>query len=76
MQSHGDKCKYFLNETDDLILFADNSFDFIYSNLVTSAHEARYSKRYIREFLRVLAPRGLPGLPTAEQRKAVKGQCD
>lgn len=57
--SYGYKCKYHLNVTDDLELFTDNSFDFIYSNITLQHMEPRYSKKYIREFLRILAPGGL-----------------
>ncbi len=56
---HGKKCKYYLNETDDLTLFPDNSFDFIYTNITLQHMEPRYSKAYIKEFLRVLIPHGL-----------------
>ncbi len=56
---HGGKCKYFLNENDDLKLFLNNSFDLIYSNITLQHIEPRYSKNYIKEFLRVLAPQGL-----------------
>jgi len=56
---HEDKCKYYLNETDDLKLFPDNTFDFIYSNYVLQHMEPRYSKKYIKEFLRILVPHGL-----------------
>jgi SAM-dependent methyltransferase len=64
----GDRCRYCLNEANDLRLFADDSFDFIYSNLVLQHMQPDYSKNYIKEFVRVLAPGGiaffqLPGLP-------------
>ncbi len=54
----GDKCKYFLNEVDDLSLFEDQSFAFIYSNITLQHMEPRYAKKYIVEFLRLLAPGG------------------
>jgi ubiquinone/menaquinone biosynthesis C-methylase UbiE len=56
---HGSKCQYYLNESDDLKLFADNNFDFIYSNIVLQHMEPRYSKNYLKEFLRILTPQGL-----------------
>lgn len=56
---YGSKCKYYLNETDDLKLFPDNTFDFIYSNYTLQHMEPRYSKKYIKEFLRILVPHGL-----------------
>lgn len=56
---HEDRCAYFLNEADDLALFVDNSFDFIYSSITLQHMEPGYSKNYIREFIRLLAPHGL-----------------
>ena len=56
---YGDKCRYYLNETDDLKLFSDNSFDLIYTNITLQHMEPRYSKNYIKEFLRILAPQGV-----------------
>ena len=57
--SHGDRCRYYVNDSDDLKLLEDNTFDFIYSNIVLQHMKPEYSKRYIREFLRVLAPGGV-----------------
>jgi len=54
-----DKCTYHLCKTDDLRLFADNSFDFIYTNITLQHIGPRYSKSYITEFLRTLSPHGL-----------------
>ncbi|WP_420485333.1 class I SAM-dependent methyltransferase [Iningainema tapete] len=56
---HGSKCKYHLNDQDNLKLFPDNYFDFIYSKITLQHMEPQYSRRYIREFLRILAPQGL-----------------
>jgi 2-polyprenyl-3-methyl-5-hydroxy-6-metoxy-1,4-benzoquinol methylase len=53
------KCKYFLNKEDDLKLFPDNHFDFIYSNIVLQHMEPQYAGKYIREFVRVLTPEGV-----------------
>lgn len=53
------KCKYYLNKKDDLEIFENNSFDLIYSNIVLQHMKPKYSKKYITEFLRVLAPGGL-----------------
>lgn len=55
----GDKCKYYLNESGDLELFNDNSFNFIYSSLTLLHMKPKYSKNYIREFLRILVPDGV-----------------
>jgi len=55
---HGSRCQYVLNQRDDLRIFADEHFDFIYSNITLQHMPPRYSRRYIAEFLRVLAPGG------------------
>ena len=56
---YGPKCEYLVNDTGDLSRFPDASFDFIYSSLVLQHIEPTYSKKYIREFLRLLAPGGI-----------------
>jgi SAM-dependent methyltransferase len=56
---HGDRCRYFLNERDDLHLFGDNSFDFIYSYVVLQHMRPDYALSYLREFVRILAPGGV-----------------
>jgi SAM-dependent methyltransferase len=56
---YGKRCKYIVNDKDNLRMFADNSFNFIISHITLQHMEPRYSKRYILEFLRVLAPKGL-----------------
>jgi len=74
---HGDKCKYYLNEMDNLRLFPNSSFDFIYTNITFQHMEPRYSKNYIKEFLRILVPHGLcifqlPSKPTPYCEKSNK----
>lgn len=54
----GPHCRYELNSHPDLRLFVDNTFDFVYSTLVLQHMRPDYAKRYIAEFLRVLAPGG------------------
>ncbi len=56
---HGDKCKYFLNQKDNLGLFPDRSFSFIYSKITLQHMAPEYSKNYIKEFARLLKPGGL-----------------
>ena len=53
------RCKFFLNESLDLKIFENNTFDFIYSNIVLQHIEPQYSRLYIEEFVRVLKPGGL-----------------
>jgi ubiquinone/menaquinone biosynthesis C-methylase UbiE len=57
--AYQDRCQYYLNETNDLSIFKDNSIDFIYSNLVLQHMEPAYSKNYIKEFIRIVSPGGL-----------------
>jgi len=57
--SHGGRCTYIHNTTGDLKIFADNCFDFIYTNITLQHMPPHLSKNYIKEFLRVLAPRGV-----------------
>lgn len=52
-------CRYHLNGVADLRLFADQSFDFIYSTLVLQHMQPEYSKSYIAEFMRILKPGGV-----------------
>ncbi len=64
---HGKRCQYHVNGRDDLGVFPDGLFDFIYSNIVLQHMRPEYSSRYIREFIRVLSPGGMlvfqiPGL--------------
>ena len=56
---HGDRCRYYLNNTDDLKLFSNNSFDLIYTVITLQHMKPQYSKNYIKEFLRMLAPHGV-----------------
>jgi len=56
---HGDKCKYHVNTHDDLRLFEDDAFDFVYSNITLQHIPPEYALRYIAEFIRVLKPGGI-----------------
>ena len=56
---HPRSCEYVLNPGEDLRLFPDASFDFIYSNITLQHMGPHYALAYIREFVRVLRPGGL-----------------
>ena len=56
---HGPRCQYHLNQRDDLSLFEDDFFDFIYSNITLQHMPPRFARAYLQEFLRVLKPGGL-----------------
>jgi SAM-dependent methyltransferase len=73
---HGERVSYHVAAGGDLAVFDDGSFDFVLSFIALQHMEPRYAKRYIAEFIRVLAPGGLAlfqlpsaadGAPTADQ---------
>jgi SAM-dependent methyltransferase len=51
-------CRYVVH-SDIALPFADDSFSFIYSNIVLQHVPPRISEQYLREFVRVLAPGGV-----------------
>ena len=55
----GHRCAYHVNIADNLQIFGDNEFDFVYSMIVLQHIEPQYSGRYIEEFIRVLKPGGV-----------------
>jgi ubiquinone/menaquinone biosynthesis C-methylase UbiE len=55
----GDRCQYVWNSAPDLRIFADQSFDFIYSRITLQHVPPPRVESYLKEFLRVLAPGGL-----------------
>ena len=57
--AHGDRCTYHVNDRDDLSLFPDGTFDFVYTAHVLQHMEPRFSRRYVDEFFRLLAPGGM-----------------
>lgn len=71
----GARCHYHLNKATDLKLFENDTFDFLYSNIVLQHNRPENSRKFIREFLRVLAPGGLvvfqiPSHPIGSQQNA------
>jgi len=53
-------CMFLLNQNDNLRLYRDDFFDFIYSNIVLQHQPTQeVAKAYIREFVRVVKPGGL-----------------
>lgn len=56
---HPAKVTYQVNPHNDLRIFRDREFDFIYSNIVLQHMEPAFAENYLREFVRVLAPRGV-----------------
>ncbi len=52
-------CYFKLNTTADLKIIPDNYFSFIYSRLTFQHMDPKYTKSYIKEFVRVLEPGGV-----------------
>jgi ubiquinone/menaquinone biosynthesis C-methylase UbiE len=81
---HPRNCKYYLNTRADLRLFGDATFDFIYTNITLQHMEPRYTKAYLKEFLRLLSPEGVlifnpptgPILPPEAQDGGTKAKED
>jgi SAM-dependent methyltransferase len=53
------RCVFHVNRSDRIGLFADCTFDFIYSSLVLQHMEPRFALGYLAEFCRLLAPGGV-----------------
>jgi SAM-dependent methyltransferase len=54
-----DTCRYYVNSKDDLQRFPDNEFDLVYAGRVLQHIDPSYTRRYVGEFMRVLAIGGL-----------------
>jgi SAM-dependent methyltransferase len=59
LNRHGDRCTYVVNTRPDLGRFPNGSFDFVYSNITLQHMPPRLMRRYLAEFVRVLAPGGV-----------------
>lgn len=55
----GDRCRYHLNDRDELSLFGDGNIDFVLTLICLQHMEPRYSRKYLAEFARILAPGGV-----------------
>jgi SAM-dependent methyltransferase len=56
---HEARVQFVHNVKPDLRILADGSFDFVYSRITLQHVAPRYSRRYLAEFIRVLAPGGI-----------------
>jgi SAM-dependent methyltransferase len=54
-----DRCRYSVNASPDLARFPTGSFDFILSYLTLQHIPPRFTKRYLREFVRVVTRGGM-----------------
>ena len=66
---HGERVRYHLNGSDDLGLFGDQTFDFVYSNITLQHMQQEIARSYLREFARVLAPGGVAVVQMPSARK-------
>ena len=65
---HGERCRYHLNNENALLLFDDQSFDFICTMITLQHIRPQYAANYIAEFARVLAPGGALFFQVPDQR--------
>lgn len=69
----GDHVTFVVNQADDLGQFDDESFDFVYSNIVLQHVSNDLQRAYLAEFCRILAPGGLAVVQLPSQRRGLKG---
>lgn len=69
LNQHGHRCRYAVNDADNLGQFDDRSFDFVYSNIVLQHIRPDYTINYIKEFARVLANDGVCVFQVPSERK-------
>jgi len=56
---HPGLCKYYVNTQPHLRLFEDATFGLIYTSLTLQHMRPEYARAYLKEFLRLLVPRGI-----------------
>lgn len=59
LNGQADRCHFHVNGADDLRIFSDRAFDFIYTSMTLQHLKPRNTRRYLREFLRVLNDQGV-----------------
>jgi SAM-dependent methyltransferase len=59
LNRHPDRIRYVCNAADDLSIFGQNVFDFVYSDIVLQHLEPALILRYLTEFFRILSPGGV-----------------
>ncbi len=67
LHAANDRCEFVYNDRPDLSIFADDSFDLVYSSLVLQHMSPGLSDGYIREFVRVVRPGGVVALLVPER---------
>lgn len=53
------RCRFHLNQAEDLARFDAGSFDLVYSGYVLQHMPGDYARRYVAEFVRLLTPTGV-----------------
>lgn len=59
LNRHGDRVQYHANWVDNLGIFPDSSFDFIYSSITLQHIPPPANINYVAEFMRLLRPNGV-----------------
>lgn len=59
LNRQGDRVRYVANFVEDLRVFPDESFDFIYSSITLQHIPPPANLRYVAEFMRLLRPEGI-----------------
>ena len=67
--------RYLLNDSEELACLPDNHFAFVYSSIVLQHVAPRYIVCYLREFGRVLKPRGILVFQVPSRRRVWLGAC-
>lgn len=72
LNRHPSRVTYHLRAAPDLQTFADGTFDLVYSVLVLQHIEPETAKRYIREFIRVVAADGVAVFQVPSHRASLE----
>jgi SAM-dependent methyltransferase len=59
LNRYRDRCRYYVNDRDDLREFADGTYDLVYSAITLQHIDPPYTRSYLKELLRILDPKGV-----------------
>lgn len=71
--ARGPRCRFVVNAKDDLSVFPDHHFDFVYSDITLQHIPRPASTNYLREFLRIVKPDGLVVCMIADGKHLAEG---